>query len=92
MGKHTQTIQVYGREQQYKLHEAFPANGTENKASETGIKPFPHKDQRHLLTPQGNKPFENTVGKGEIARDEQLLLFPQCFPPIWITFCHFSQI
>ena len=22
---------------------------------------------------------ENTVGKGEIARDEQFLLFPQCF-------------
>ena len=24
-------------------------------------------------------PFENTVGKGEIARNEQFLLFPQCF-------------
>ena len=23
--------------------------------------------------------FENTVGKGEIARDEQFLFFPQCF-------------
>ena len=23
--------------------------------------------------------FENTVGKGEIAGDEQFLLFPQCF-------------
>ena len=33
----------------------------------------------NLLTPLGNKPFENTVGKGEIARDEQFLLFPQCF-------------
>ena len=22
---------------------------------------------------------ENTVGKGEIARNEQFLLFPQCF-------------
>ena len=30
--------------------------------------------------------FENTVGKGEIARDEQFLLSPQCFPPIWRTF------
>ena len=27
----------------------------------------------------GKKPFENTVGKGEIARNEQFLLFPQCF-------------
>ena len=32
--------------------------------------------QRHLLTPLGNKPFENTVGKGEIACYEQFLLFP----------------
>ena len=44
------------------------------------------------LPQQGNKPFENTVGKGEIARNEQFLLFPQCFPPVWITFCHFCQI
>ena len=27
-----------------------------------------------------SKQIENTVGKGEIARDEQFLLFPQCFP------------
>ena len=26
-----------------------------------------------------SKRVENTVGKGEIARSEQLLLFPQCF-------------
>ena len=25
------------------------------------------------------KPVENTVGKGEIAHNEQFLLFPQCF-------------
>ena len=33
----------------------------------------------HTMTPfdaQGNKPFENTVGKGEIARNKQFLLFP----------------
>ena len=32
---------------------------------------------------QNNRKFskrvENTVGKGEIARSEQFLLFPQCF-------------
>ena len=46
----------------------------------------------HTMTPfdtLGNKPFESTVEKGEIARNEQFLLFPQCFLPIWITFCHF---
>ena len=26
-----------------------------------------------------SKQVENTVGKGEIARNEQFLLFPQCF-------------
>ena len=49
----------------------------------------------HTMTPfeaLGNKPFENTVGKGEIACNEQFLLFPQCFLPVWITFCHFGQI
>ena len=38
------------------------------------------------------KSFENTEGKGEIACNEQFLLFPQCFLPIWRTFCHFHQI
>ena len=42
--------------------------------------------------PLGKKPFENTVGKGEIAHNEQFLLFPHCFLPVWITFCHFRQI
>ena len=36
--------------------------------------------------------FENTVGKGEIARNEQFLLFPQCFLAVSRTFCHFHQI
>ena len=29
------------------------------------------------------KSFENTAGKGEIAHNEQFLLFPQCFLPIY---------
>ena len=37
------------------------------------------------------KSFENTVGKGEIARKEQFLLFPQCFLPIWRNFCHLHE-
>ena len=40
----------------------------------------------------GKQASENNVGKGEIARNEQLLLFPQCFLPVWIAFCHFCQI
>ena len=50
----------------------------------------------HTMTPfdaPGNKPFENTMGKGEIARNEQFLFFPQCFSTrLNITFCHFHLI
>ena len=31
------------------------------------------------MTHQQQTAFENIVGKGEIARNEQFLLFPQCF-------------
>ena len=51
-----------------------------------------HSHTMTPLTPLGNKPFENTVGKGEIARNEQFLLFPQWFLSICITCCHFRQI
>ena len=37
------------------------------------------------------KSFENTVEKGDIAHNEQFLLFPQCFLPIWRTFLPFSS-
>ena len=39
--------------------------------------------------------FENIVGKGEIARNEQFLLFPQCFllnQVIVSPFVHISDI
>ena len=39
--------------------------------------------------------FENIVGKGEIARNEQFLLFPQCFlldPIIVSQFVHIFAI
>ena len=39
-----------------------------------------------------HKSFENTVEKGEIARNKQFLVLPQCFLPIWRTFCHFYHI
>ena len=38
------------------------------------------------------KSFENTAGKGKIARNEQFLLLPQCFLPVWRTFFHFHKI
>ena len=36
--------------------------------------------------------FENIVGKGEIARNEQFLLFPQCFILKQITVSPFVYI
>ena len=48
----------------------------------------------HTMTPfdaSGKQAFENTVGKGEIARNKQFLLFPQCFLPVWITFFIFVK-
>ena len=53
----------------------------------TCINPIPKKPW--FFTCLRYKSFENTVGKGEIARNEEFLLFPQCFLPIWKTFCHF---
>ena len=52
--------------------------------------PFPNKPW--FLPVCKNKSFENTVGKGEIARNEQFLLFPQCFLPFWKNVFHFHQI
>ena len=36
--------------------------------------------------------FENPVRKGENAHNEQFVLSPEIFLPIWKTFCHFYQI
>ena len=36
--------------------------------------------------------FGNTEEKGEIAQNQQLLHFPQCFLPFQSTFQHFHQI
>ena len=41
--------------------------------------------------PLRNKTFENNVGKGEIARNEQFLLFPQCFSTLLDNFLPFSS-
>ena len=36
--------------------------------------------------------LENIVGKGKIARDEQIFLFPQCFPPYQKIMFQFHHI
>ena len=42
-----------------------------------------------MLMHQQQTAFENIVGKGEIARNEQFLLFPQCFLLIQIILSPF---
>ena len=70
----------YFWQQQYETYNSN-ANGLVN--------PFPNKP---LFLRVCSTSLENTVGKGEIARNEQFLLFPQCFLPVWRTFFHNHQI
>ena len=51
---------------------------------------FPHNDT--FWHPWETSLLKTLLGKGEIARNVQFLLFPQCFLPVWKTFCHFQQI
>ena len=53
------------------------------------LNPYPNKPW--FLHVYSKRYFENTEGKGETARNEQFLLFPQCFLPIWTTICYFYQ-
>ena len=39
-----------------------------------------------------HRSLRKTLGKGEIALNEQFFLLPQCFLPVLRTFCHFHQI
>ena len=52
--------------------------------------PFPKKAL--VFTCLREKSFENTVGKGEIARNEQFLLFPQCYLTFKRAFSRFYQV
>ena len=46
---------------------------------------------KKTFNPFRNKSSENTVGNGEIACNEQFLLFTPCFLPFLSTFHHFHQ-
>ena len=51
-------------------------------------KPFPK--QAFVFMCLQDRSFENNVEKGEIAHNEQFLLFPQCFLPFFENFPLFS--
>ena len=52
--------------------------------------PFPKKPWFSRVC--STKCSENTIGKGEITHNEQFLLFPQSFLPIFENFWRFCQI
>ena len=62
-----------------------------------GFLPQGHKTMGSIVNPFPNNPrfllqcksFKNTVGKGEIACNEQFLLFPECFPTLFENFLPF---
>ena len=54
--------------------------------------PFTNKQWPLRVCRTNLKKKKNTVGKGEIARNEQFLLFPLCYLPVLRTFCHFHQV
>ena len=52
---------------------------------------YPFPKQALVFMYLQDKSIENTVGKGEIARNKQFLLFPQCFLAILENFPSFSS-
>ena len=56
--------------------------GERQRTREIKFNPFPNKLLFLLVC--STSLFENTVGKGEIARNEQFFLFLQCFLAFWI--------
>ena len=46
---------------------------------------YPFPKQALVFTCLQYKSFENTVGKGEIARNEQFLPFPHCFLTVHLS-------
>ena len=84
---------VFGRslfQPEYRiLKKAFEENSPKEYILRL-FNPFPNKPW--FLRVCSTRPFKNTVGKGEIARDEQFLLFPHCFLPFQRPFCHFHPL
>ena len=65
--------------------------------SDKGVNPFPNKPWflrvcKTSLLKKTKQKKKKTVGKGEISRNEQFLLFPQCLLSFWRTLCLFHRI
>ena len=66
----------------------YPMDPVLNSKTTVLLNPFPNKP---WLLRVCSKSLENTVGKGEIACNEQFLLFPHNFLFIWMDFLPFSS-
>ena len=64
---------------------------TERTSFARGKLSYPFPKQALVYTCLWNKFFEKTVGKGEIARNEQFLIFPQPFSIIFENLPQFSS-
>ena len=62
------------------------------KSQDNVVKRWPFPKQAPVFMCLQYRSFENFVGKGEIARNEQFRLFPQSFPLSQRTTHHFHQI
>ena len=66
----------------FKIFLHFICRRSHNENNENGCFVYPFPKQTLGFTCLHYKSFENTEGKGEMACNEQYLLFPQCFLPI----------
>ena len=76
----------------YSQSEAVLFSYVQNSLLKKKTATIPFSKQALVFTCLQYNPFENTVGKGEIARTEQFLLFPQFFLLVWKTSCHVYKI
>ena len=60
------------------------------KAAIQSIKLYPFPNKPWFLRVCSTSLLKTLQGKREIARNEQFLLFPQCFLSVWRAFCHFQ--
>ena len=85
------TTEPLGRAWGFELKSPlFKSCALSNAQPLSGVMPFPNKPW--FLRCLHYQSFENTVGKEEIARNEQFLLFLQCFLPVWRNFLLKSRV
>ena len=73
----------------YVLSDFYENKTQYSHVADITLNPFPNKPWFLILC---STSLFKTVGKGEIAGNEQFLHFSQCFLPVWRTFYHFHHL